>query len=219
MIFDSADLLLRLKREVAQPAVLEVPAPDTALDTFYYELLTESQVYWVNELAAHVPDLAGLYTLEQLTTADNGVSYDFAAYPLGHYEIRHSRNGRLLVPGAEWDPAADFIPDGQKIRFPGGISRSFASGPWARYVKTPGLLDASNAPTIRPPQAGLLVVYHAAGLWASRGGQRDPQPFWTLESRHAFGDPLFGTVGLIGALKTAAFLDGASAVPSGGWPY
>lgn len=214
--WDSADLLARLKRTLARPLVDQDKGPtDTDVDAFLYELLTEGQVYWTNELATHVPDLAGLYTIEQLTSADSGLTYDFTSEPLGHYEIRDSRNGRLLVPGAEWDPASDFIPAGKKIRFPGGVTKQFASGPWARYVKTPTVIASGTQPTLQPPQARLLVVYHAAGEWAARGGLRDPQPYWDLENRAAFGDPLHGQVGLVGALKQSAFLWGAAGLPSG----
>ena len=214
--WDKADLLARLKRTLARPGTDEDKGPtDSDADAMLYALLTEGQLYWTNELATHVPDLAGLYTIEQLTTADSGLTYSFSVEPLGHYEIRESRNGRLLVPGAEWDPASDFIPDGKKIRFPGGITKQFASGPFARYVKTPTFIDASTEPTLQPPQARLLVVYHAAGEWAARGGLRDPQPYWDLENRAAFGDPLHGQVGLVGALKQSAFLIGAAGVPSG----
>lgn len=214
--WDSVDLLAKLKRVLARPATDEDKGPaDATTDIFLYELLTDGQLYWVTELAAHVPDLAGMYTVEQLATADAGLSYDFSADPLGHYEIREARNTRLLVPGAEWDPAADFIPAGKKIRFPGGRTKQFASGPWARYVKTPTVIAAGTEPVIQPPQARQLVVYHAAGLWASRGGLRDPQPYWDLETRTAFGDPLRGTVGLVGSLKQAAFMAGAAGLPSG----
>jgi hypothetical protein len=211
--WDSADLLLRLKRRLARPATEEAPPPDSTVDATLYALLEEGQVHWTQELASHVPDLAGLYTYEKLTTADSGLTYDFTSEPLGHYEIRESPNGRLLVPGAEWDPAADFIPAGKKIRFPGQTTKQFANGPWARYVKTPGLLNATNEPTLQPPNARILIVDHAAGLYAMRGGERDPQPFWDLETRHAFGDG--AQVGIIGALKQAAFLAGSAGVPSG----
>ena len=193
----------------------EAPAPDATLDVTGYALLTEAQTHWTLELATHVPDMAELYTIEKLATADAGLTYTFAAEPLGHYELRESPNGRLLVPGAEWDPASDFIPDGQRIRFPGQTTKQFANGPWARYVKASGVIDASTPPTLKPAHARVVLPYHAAGLWASRGGHRDPRPYWVLERKAAFGDAQTGEVGVVGALKQQAFLAGAAGVPSG----
>src|SRR5207302_7474396 len=126
--------------------------------------------------------------------------------------------GRLLIPGPEWDPASDFVPAGQKIRFPGQLPKQFGDGPYARYVKQPGVIDASTPPTLLPTNARLLLVYHAAGLWATRGGQRDPRPYWDMEAKTAFGNPATGEVGIIGALKNQAYLAGAAAV-SGDFPW
>lgn len=217
-LLDSADLLARCKRGAARPAVDEDKGPtDTTADDLWFALLSEAQIHWIAELASHVPDMAGLYTIEKLTTADAGVSYDFVAEPLGHYEIRESKTGRLLVPGPEWDPGADFVPAGQKIRFPGQLPRTFGDGPYARYVKQPGVIASATQPTLLPTNARLLLVHHALGLWASRGGLRDPRPFWDLEAKTAFGNPSTGEVGIIGALKLSAFMAGASAVPSESW--
>jgi len=202
-----------------RPATDEDKGPtDSTSDDMWYALLTEAQIHWIAEIATHVPDMAGLYTLEQLTTSDSGLTYDFTAEPLGHYELRESKTGRLLVPGPEWDPASDFVPDGQKIRFPGGLTRQFGSGPWARYVKQPGVIAAATQPTLKPTNARLLLVHHAVGLWASRGGLRDPRPFWDLEAKTAFGNPATGEIGIVGALKHQAYLAGAAAV-SGQFPW
>lgn len=201
-----------MKRMLKRPATEEVSPPDASVDITYYALLQDAQLLVVMELSAHVPEL--MYTFEKLTTGDAGVSYDFAKEPLGQYEIRQSPTGRLLIPGPEWDMGVDFVPAGQKIRFPGQRAKAFGNGPWAHYVQTPGLLDAGNAPTLKPDSARILLVPRACALWAERGGLRDPQSFTNEYDRLWYGDPDKGQVGILGALKNQAFLSGAAAIPS-----
>lgn len=212
-LFDRADLVKRCHRLAARGALDEDRGPDDAnQDAFWFELLTEAQLHWVRELATQVPSV--MYIHEKLTTADAGVSYDFAAEPLGNYEIRQSPTGRLYIPGPEWDPGSDFCPAGQKIRFPGQKAKQFANGPWAHYVKTPGLIDAGTEPTMLPTHARQLLPPRACILWASRGGLRDPAPYEKVENRLWYGDPTRGEVGILTALKQQAFLMGAEAIPS-----
>jgi hypothetical protein len=211
-LFDSADLLLRLKRLLVRPASEDVPSPDADANTLYYALLQDAQLLVVLELATHVPD--AMYTSAKLTTADSGVSYDFAAEPLGQYELRQSPTGRVLIPGPEWDMGADFVPNGSKIRFPGQKAKTFGNGPWARYVPTPGLLNGTNAPTLQPTFARILLPPRAAMLWATRGGLRDPKPYEDEFNEEFYGDLVKGKVGVLGALKNQVFLQGSAAVPS-----
>lgn len=218
-LYDSADLLARCKRLAARPATDGDKGPtDATADDLWYAFLTDAQLIWVREMATHVP--SQMYTMEKLTTADAGLSYDFAAEPLGNYEIRESPTGKLLLPGPEWDPGYDFVPAGQKIRFAGQKAKQFTNGPWARYVKVPGVISAAAEPTLSPTHARQLLVYRACILWAQRGGLRDPAPYQAEEDDTWYGDPLKGRVGLLGALKQQAFLAGGEAVPgigSGDW--
>lgn len=221
-LYDSADLLAGCKRTAARPATDGDKGPtDATSDDLWYALLTEAQMLWVREFATHFPQV--MWTMEKLTTADAGLTYDFLAEPLGDYEIRQSPTGRLLLPGPEWDPGYDFVPSGNKIRFQGQKAKQFADGPWARYVKTPGVINASTQPTLSPTHARQLLVYRACIFWAQRGGLRDPAPYQQNENDLWFGDPLTGRVGILGALKQQVFLQGNDAVPGVGaddwWRY
>lgn len=207
-LFDSADLLARAKRMALRPT-----SDEETSDTDWYALLTEAQLYWVTQIALYVPDV--MYTLELLTTSDSGVSYQFSTEPLGNYELRASPTGRLLVPTPEWDMGGDFVMDGINIRFPGSRAKTFSNGPWARYVKTPGIIDGSTQPTMKPTMARILLPARACVLWATRGGLRDPQPFLNEENGLWFGNGQTHT-GILGALKNQAFLQGAAAVPASG---
>jgi hypothetical protein len=215
-LLDAADLLARVKREADEPASSEEQGPTDADHTaFWYALLTEAQLHWTGIIAVTVPD--EMYTQEKLTTADAGVSYSFSAEPMGsHYELRRSPTGALMVPGPEWDPSADFVIDGAKIRFPGQKAKTFTNGPWARYVPMPGVIDATHEPTLKPTYARILLVHRACIYWAERGGLRDPGPFRRLEDDAWFGDQDKGQFGLLPQLRQKAFLQGAAAQPGGG---
>lgn len=214
-ILTSVDLLARTKRLAVRPV-----ADEDMADTDWYALLTEAQLHWVQQIATMCPE--AMYVFEKLTTADGGVSYSFGAEPLGHYELRRSPTSELMIPGAEWDPTADFVPNGQSIRFPGQVARSFANGPWGRYVQTPCELSATNEPILRPIASRLLLPPRACEIWASRGGLRDPKPYRDEQDRIWFGNPDKGQLGVLGALQTQVFLSGAAALPATGgywWHY
>lgn len=174
-LFDSADLLSRLRIRIARPTADEA-SPDATL----YVLLGDAQRRVVEMLAAHAPE-AMLGPLTKLTTSDNGATYTFGTdsdatlglTPVGGLVLLASKNGPVITPATEWDVGADsFLWDATTgvVRWPGGRSRTFTDGPYARWVQVPGLLDGTNAPTLRPKQARDLIVYEAAALFAERLG-------------------------------------------------
>lgn len=207
-LYDTADLLARCQFRSRRPASDESMTPQD-----WYNLLTDAQMHWVRQFATHFPEQ--MYESETLTTADSGVTYTFQSEPLGHYELRASATGRLLAPGPDWDMAADYVANGQTIRFPGGRAKTFPSGPVARYVKTPNAIDSSNEPTLKPVHTRQLLVARACIEWAERGGMEDPQPYMDWENRLWYGDPATGQMGILGALKNERFLQGTEALPAG----
>lgn len=176
--FDSADLLSRVK------ALVNRPSTDEAItDAQYYVMLGDAQRRVVSLLAFHAPEaMYGAPVL--MTTADSGATYTFGTdadganiSPIGHVEIRSSPTGPMIPPTSEWDTSTlAFLFESDKIRFPGQKTRTFADGPYARFVKMPGTLDASTAPTLKPLFARELLVYDAAERAAVRLGM-DPTPF------------------------------------------
>lgn len=194
---DSADLLARSKALAQRPAVDEQMA-----DPDWYALLTEAQAAWFSTIAAQAPwVLVGAPTL--MTTADGGETYTFPSGIMPFYaEVYDAKDGRLLRPCHYTDSSGDYVWEGENIRFPRGITKSFPAGPYARYVAPPGVLDGTNQPTLQPPHARLLLVYRSAALWAERGGMRDPSPFLLLEKNFWLGNPQTGEVGLLGLLKS-----------------
>lgn len=212
--FDSADCLLRLR------TILNRPSTDESLtDAIGYQLLTEGHATWYQTVAAQAPwCLMEAPTL--LTSSDSGETYPFvdssgsSIAPIA-VEIYDTKAGRLLKHAAYWDASGDYIFEGIRIRFPQGKLRTFSNGPYARYVLPPTTVSAAIAPTLRPAHARLLAVYRAAALWATRGGMRDPSPYYEAERRFWLGDIATGDVGLLGMLKTQQPFGGASAYSTG----
>lgn len=176
-LYDAADLLARVKASLNRPTV------DEALsDAQIYSFLTEAQMHYTMEFAARWPEIMyGAPT--KLTTADNGKTYTFGAgvFPIGMIELKQSLTGPPLRIGAEFDPGADFTLEGDTIRVPGNRSRTFADGPYARFITPPSEISGSTAPTLEPPFARILLVHNAAGRCAIRLGL-DPNPYAAQEA-------------------------------------
>lgn len=178
-LYDSADLLARAQR------LFNRPSTDEALgSTEWYAFLGEGQQRVVGLVAFHCPEaMYGAPTL--LTTADSGATYTFGSdsatglniAPIGHIELRESKTGAMIPPASEWDTTTlGFLFEADKIRWPGQKSRTFSDGPYARFVTMPGLLNASNAPTLKPAFARELLVFDACERAAVRVGT-DPTPY------------------------------------------
>ena len=139
-----------------------------------------------------------------LTSADSNETYTFGTdadsdniVPLA-VMIFAKKDGRPLRPGTYWDLAADYVWEGDKIRFARGKTKAFSDGPYARFITPPGDISAAIEPTLLPKQARVLLVYRAVALWASRGGVRDPQTYFDLEERAWVGRPEVGDYGFLG---------------------
>ena len=201
--WDAADLLARCQRESGVPSTTAFPA-----DGDWYAWLTEAQALAYDHFAAQVPWVL-MGAPVTLTTADSGATYTFASsiVPLA-VEI-YDANYRLLKNGAFWDRSADYVWEGNKIRFPRAISKPATYN--ARFVSPPDEISASTEPTLVPAHHRRLLVYLACALWASRGDMRDPRPYYELYQRAWLGNPQIGDVGVLGALKMQNPFLGAAA--------
>ena len=211
MSYESADLLSRAKRLAQRPS-----SDEEMSDADWYALLTDAQRYYHGLVALHAPYvLMGAPVL--LTSSDGGATYDFAAgvFPLA-VEVYDSPTGRLLRPGTYWDTNGDYVWEGNKIRIPRGATRSYAGGPYARYVAQAGDLTAATEPTLTPPHARMLFVYRAVADWARQGGYRNPGPFETMEQRLWSGTPATGDIGFLGFYKSQNPFYGATAISAQG---
>lgn len=195
-LFASADLLADFKFHANRGDT------DASLtDAQIYRLLTLAQQHVAGDLAALFPKmLMGAPVL--MTTTDAGLTYQINANdedgepvtPFGHAEVYAKANGRELWGSMYGSQTGDVVFEGNKIRLPRATARTFESGPYIRYVAMPGTLGASNAPTLRPPDARPLVTYRALIQWANRGGLRDPRPYQELyDTLWASKVPLYTT--------------------------
>lgn len=168
-LYDTADILARAKRRLNRPATDEAFTV-SATDDVWYAFFTEAQSRVYTLIATHCPDaLYGAPVL--MTSADSGATYTFGTdsglptnytniFPLGQVEIRSGRAGTVLLPGTDWDDDSDhYVPEGEKIRWPNGKTRTFSDGPYARFIQPPGVIDASTGvPTLEPVFARVLIV-------------------------------------------------------------
>jgi hypothetical protein len=206
---DAADLLDRAKRLGGVPTTTEFPA-----DADWYAWITEAHAHWVAVIAAQAP-WAMTEAPILLTSADSGETYTFAGSisPLT-VELYDTKDGRLLAPAGYHNSGGDYVWEGDKIRFPGGVKKTFSNGPYARYITPPTTVDGSTAPTLKPAYARvLLVVPRAVAFWAERGGMRDPTAFYRMETKAWMGDPERGDIGVLGQLKMSNPWLGLSAYP------
>lgn len=210
---DSAQLLAECKRLAKRPAT------DTGTtDPDWYALLTQAQIQEYNNFATHFPKV--LYGGPvALTSVDGGITYNFPddadgnpIVPLGNIELYEALDKKPLRHGAFWDRTADYVLEGSKIRMPQNKAKSFGSGPFARFITPPGVLDATTQPTLQPITARILLVYRACGLWARRGNLRDPKPFDDAWKLAWYGNHVTGDIGFLAALKTQDAFMGAEAI-------
>jgi hypothetical protein len=195
--YDVADLLARCRRELQRPTTdLAFTDPD------FYAWLTEAEAHWLPILALHAPGHM-LTAPTQLNTTDN-IVFSFPGLteaPLA-VSITESLTGEPLVRGAFWDPDADYVWEGATIRMPGNRERSFSDGPYGRWIAPPATINVSTDSNIKPERLRILLVHHACMLGAERGGGRlSPQVYEARMNKAAWGNPLTGDVGMVGALK------------------
>lgn len=210
--WDSADLLARVKRDALRPA-----ADELMDDATWYIYLSEAQVWWHGIFSTMLPGLLwGAPAL--MSTADGGLTYTF---PLGvtpsKVQIYESLNGRLLIPCAPWNAGGDYVWEGNKIRFPRNLTKTFPDGaPYARYVAPPTKIDAGTQPVLVPDWTRILLPPRACIIWCERGGLRDPQPFEKKENDLWIGNMAIGKPGILVTLKTQNPFAGAEAIRGDG---
>lgn len=191
-------------RELLKQLRIVTGRPDTdrdLTDAKGFLFLTQAQSALLYTLANHIPEvLKG--PPEKMTTVDGGITYTTAGEPVGHVEIYPSKTSRVpFVMGPYWDDRADYSIEGTKtIRFYG--PRTFADGPYARYVRKPGVIDDVAQPILLPQDARRVLPWLAAGLWAASGNIEDPTGYFTTVEHLLWGDPRSpGDIGLIPAYK------------------
>jgi hypothetical protein len=197
----SADLLSDFKFWAMRP-----DTDESLTDAQIYRLLTLAQQQVSSDVATLFPRFL-MNAPVLMTTSDGGITYTISGTgedgetvaPLGHAEVYATSAGYELYGSTYGGGGGDVVFEGTKIRMPQGRTGTYGSGPYIRYVSTPGTLNASTQPTLHPLVRPLLVP-QALKLWAMRGGQRDPAPYVSLYDQVWRGPSGLG--GLLGALST-----------------
>jgi hypothetical protein len=183
-LYDTADLVAKFRR------LADRPEDDEDLqDTDIYAYLTDAQIPEMEAIAARFPNvLMGAPVL--MTSSDGGYTYTFGTdsegseiYPIGHCEVFAKLDGRELYGSTFGAYNGDVVFEGSRVRIPAGQTKSFDSGPYARYVSLPLTISASAEPTLQPKQHRNLILYRALIMWANTGGHRDPRPYEQLYDR------------------------------------
>lgn len=203
-LFASADLLSDFKYLRGRPTTDE-----ESTDAQIYRLLTLAQQHVASEVTSKFPRfVVGAPAL--MVTTDSGATYHINAtdedsqqvYPFGHAEVYASSTAGELFASTYANREGDVVFEGNKIRIPGGQTRTFTSGPYIRYAAVPGTLSASSEPTL-PAIVRPLIVYRALVLWGNRGGERDVAPYEEMYQAAWMGaNPRNGDVGIQGLLAT-----------------
>ena len=179
----SADLADRFRTYLGRGNGGVMQADELWTDTRVYSWLADAQEAVYADLAPIVPS-AFVGAPVQLTTSDGGVTYTFGTdvYPFGHVEVyARESGGRELFATSYGTTGGDFVIEGGTIRTPGNRTRTYASGPWARFAAFPARLSSTVEPSLNPPQARELILWKALELAAEvSNGAMDPTP-WRLK--------------------------------------
>lgn len=215
--FDTADLVSRCQLYRRRPSTDEATTTPN-----WYTMLSDAERHWKRIIAAHYPKQ--MYGAPQaLTSSDGGYTYTFPSSeqsPLAVL-VLSSPTGTVLNPGPYWSSEHDYVLESGQIRMTLGRARTFADGPYARFVTAPAAITESVTSTIKPVELRQIIVYHACALDAMRGGMDDPAPYEKMAQWAAWGNPnLPGDVGMIGALKAQDTMGGLAARAGGsGFKY
>jgi hypothetical protein len=168
-LWSSPDLLRRVKQYARRPAT------DTSVtDDMWYDFMTEAQVEVFDDLFSRFPQAQwGAPSL--LQTLDGGYTYQFnddpdgdPSYPMGMTEVYPDLRS---IPDSPLIYGEDYELEGYLIRIPGNRSRTFADGPYARFVSRPDQAITEDLnPALFPKEARMLLVWKALESWASRPG-------------------------------------------------
>lgn len=166
MLYDSADIIRRVKLRLNRPTVDEALA-----DADLYDFATEAQDDITKRLAIYSPD-ALWPAPTALTSSDGGATFTFgtdtdsaAIFALGKFRVYATLDD---IPDEPLTEGVDYTTEGTKIRTPNNdVQSSPDGGPWSQYVAPSNVISAAVQPTI-PKMARLALISKTAAKAASR---------------------------------------------------
>jgi hypothetical protein len=161
--WESADLYDKFLLYLGRGNGGTMDADELWTSTRVYSFLADAQETVYSDCAPIAP-AAFVSAPVQLTTSDGGVTYTFpnGAYPFGGVEIYAQESGGRTLYATSYNVwGGDFVIEGATIRTPGNRTRTYASGPWARYAGMPSRISAAVEPSLQPEQARELILFRA----------------------------------------------------------
>jgi hypothetical protein len=154
-------------------------------DARAYMFLADAQENVFTDLSPIAPH-AFVGSPVQLTTSDSGVTYTFPSYPMGHVEVyAQETGGRQLFATTYGNAGGDFVIEGITLRTPGNRTRTYTTGPWARFTRIPARIAANQEPSLEPDAARELILWKALENAAEvSNGAMDPTP-WAVKYQQA----------------------------------
>jgi hypothetical protein len=222
-LYSTAALLAFIKKQARRPS-----SDESQSDGEWYAYMSRAQRYWIQVIATVAPE-AMMGAPTAMSTSDSGVTYTFATasadsdpvFPIGHVELYDGVRGVLLRPGTYDDVGCDYVIEGNRVRFPGNVARTFPNGLYARFVDSQpvDIAASSGEPVLKPLNARELIAYRALILWAEEDGGRDPTKWMNREQALWFGNPQLGDMGILGTLRSQHRLAGMQAIdePASFW--
>jgi hypothetical protein len=188
-LWSSPDLLRRLKQYARRPGA------DLAMtDEVWYDFLTEAQSEVYADLFTRYP--AAQYSAPLLLVSDDGgYTYTFGTdadgdpiSPMGHTQVFPDLKS---IPDAPLVLGHDYEVEGYLLRIPGNRTRTFAAGPYARFVARPDVaITATENPMLYPKDARMLLVWKALQSWAGRPGSGADPSYYSTEYDKLLGKVL-----------------------------
>lgn len=168
-LWDSADLLARCRLHARRPAT-DASMPDAN----WYSFLTEAQPDVFSDLFTRHPCLQYSAPV-QMYSLDDGATYVFGVdaaadliRPMGQTQIFANLRD---IPDNPLRVGDDYMIEGSLIRIPNARYRTFAAGPYARFVAMPDVaIDGTHNPVLYPKHARMMLVWKALEYWAARPG-------------------------------------------------
>lgn len=176
-LYDTADMVVRVKLRLNRPSTDEMFTLSVADDVIHYAL-TDQQDEEIKYIAARCPGAMNLGPT-QMTTADSGATFTFgtdadnaAIIALGHFEIYATAAD---YPDSPLEEGTDYLVEDSNIRtLPYGSTRS--PTPYAVFVKPGNVIDGNDEPTL-PKVCRAALVSGVCARLASERLKQDPMPY------------------------------------------
>jgi len=200
--WDSADCLSRLIDE------LRLPVDDSGTlvtqetsTTKLYRLLSDAQRDVYQDLVPRIPHVF-IGAPRLLTSSDNGKTFTISdgtqtIYATGHMRVY------IRLEDVPWFPlveGADYVIEGDLLRYPANLTWPFGTGPYVQNIAEPLDISASQDPVL-PVAMRRAMIYRAAERFCKQGGLKDPA-YFTDEYQTAIRE-------LCLQFQTAVFTQGA----------